>query len=201
MKKLKNTSSAQLCSVCIIVVYINNDRQCVAKSSYSRAGHFRYFLSFSIINSFFAFFFKLIWLGVGFLNTTGAEIGCKLDKKCNKIIFYYGKIKKYLKCPALSCSLGNRKSTLGRNHFFGREIFKIAFASCNFLQIYVESLKVKNQKRPGIFTGRTPFSLSSAVSWFTNSHTQTHTQKHTHTYTHPDTHIHTHRLAGRALFT
>ena len=40
---------------------------------------------------FFVFFIKLIWLGVGFLNRTGAEIGYKFDKKCNKIIFYYCK--------------------------------------------------------------------------------------------------------------
>ena len=31
---------------------------------------------------FFAFSIKLIWLGVGFLNRTGAEIGYQLDKKC-----------------------------------------------------------------------------------------------------------------------
>ena len=41
------------------------------------AGHLRYFLIFSIIDDYFSsFFVKLIWLGVGFLNRTGAEIGC-----------------------------------------------------------------------------------------------------------------------------
>ena len=44
--------------------------------AFARAGHFRYFLMFSIlIKMIFAFFIKLIWLGVGFLNITGAEIG------------------------------------------------------------------------------------------------------------------------------
>ena len=46
----------------------------------------------------FAFVIKLIWLGVGFLNRTGAEIGYYLDKKS---FFIIEKIKKYLKCPAL----------------------------------------------------------------------------------------------------
>ena len=41
-----------------------------------RAGHFRYFKNFSLIkNDFFSIFIKLIWLWVGFLNRTGAEIG------------------------------------------------------------------------------------------------------------------------------
>ena len=39
-------------------------------------GHFWYFIIFSIIKKWFsAFFIKLIWLGVSFLNRTGAEIG------------------------------------------------------------------------------------------------------------------------------
>ena len=42
-------------------------------------------------NLFFAFFIKLIWLGVGFSNKTGAEIGYQLFKKYKKIIFYYWK--------------------------------------------------------------------------------------------------------------
>ena len=33
----------------------------------SRAGRLKYFLIFSIIKKFFAFFIKLIWLGVAFL--------------------------------------------------------------------------------------------------------------------------------------
>ena len=58
-----------------------------------RAGHFRYFYIFSIINNyFFAFFNKLIWLGVDFLSRTGAEIGCQLDKKCKKTIFIIEKL-------------------------------------------------------------------------------------------------------------
>ena len=39
---------------------------------------------------FFAFLIKLIWLGVGFLNRTGAEIGYWLDKKCKKMILLFG---------------------------------------------------------------------------------------------------------------
>ena len=35
----------------------------------------------------FAFFIKLIWLGVSFLNRTGAELGYELDKKCKNIFF------------------------------------------------------------------------------------------------------------------
>ena len=55
-----------------------------------RAGHFWYFLIFSLLNIFFfCIFIKLIWLGVGFLNRTGAEIASLFDKKWNKIIFYY----------------------------------------------------------------------------------------------------------------
>ena len=74
----------------------------------TRAGHFRYFLVFSIIkNDLLAFFIKLIWLGVGFLNRSGAEIGYKLDKKWKKIIFFIEKIKKYRKCPALQETLSS----------------------------------------------------------------------------------------------
>ena len=36
-----------------------------------------------------AFFIKLIWPGVGFLNRTGAEIGYQLDKKLKIIIFLW----------------------------------------------------------------------------------------------------------------
>ena len=53
-----------------------------------RAGHFRYFLILSLIkNEFFAsIFIKLIWLAVGFLNRTSAEIGYELEK-CTKKSF------------------------------------------------------------------------------------------------------------------
>ena len=51
-------------------------------------------------NDFLAIFIKLIWLGVGFLNRTGAEIGCYLDKKCKKILFYYWKNSKIPKVPS-----------------------------------------------------------------------------------------------------
>ena len=51
----------------------------------------------------FAFFIKLIWLGVGFLNWTSAEIGYSFDKKAIKSFFIIEKIKKkHRKCPALT---------------------------------------------------------------------------------------------------
>ena len=92
--------------------YINPFHRLTAKQLYSgflhfflyfwtRAGHFRYFWIFSIIkNYFFAFFIKLIWLGVGFLNRTGAEIGYYFDKKCNKSFFYNWKHSKIPKVPS-----------------------------------------------------------------------------------------------------
>ena len=62
----------------------------------------------------FGIFIKLIWLGVGFLNITGAEVGYQLDKKNAKISFFNvekmqkyhflllkKKNQKYRKCPAL----------------------------------------------------------------------------------------------------
>ena len=53
---------------------------------------------------FFAFFIRLIWLGVGFLNRTGAEIGFKRAKKCKQSFFIIEKIQKYRKSPALGRS-------------------------------------------------------------------------------------------------
>ena len=50
-----------------------------------------FFHFFNNKNWFFSFFIKLIWLWVGFLNRTGAEIGYQLDKKCKKFIFYHWK--------------------------------------------------------------------------------------------------------------
>ena len=44
---------------------------------------------------------KLIWLGVGFLNKTGAEIGFDFIKSAKKTFFIIEKMKKYRKCPAL----------------------------------------------------------------------------------------------------
>ena len=49
----------------------------------------------------FCIFYQVIWLGVGFLNRTGAEIGYQLDKKNAKKSFIIEKIQKYRKCPAL----------------------------------------------------------------------------------------------------
>ena len=52
-----------------------NDKPGAQKVS-GRAGHLRYFLIFQQWKLiFFAFFIKLIWLGVDFLNRTGTEIG------------------------------------------------------------------------------------------------------------------------------
>ena len=39
---------------------------------------------------FFTFLIKLIWMGIYFLNRTGAEIG-ENEKKCKEIIFYHWK--------------------------------------------------------------------------------------------------------------
>ena len=50
---------------------------------------------------FFAFFIKLILLGVGFLDWTSAEIGYSFDKKAINSFFIIEKIQKYRKCPAL----------------------------------------------------------------------------------------------------
>ena len=44
---------------------------------------------------FFAFFIKLLWLGVRFLNRTGAEIGYSLYKKCKKIFIHFLLLKKF----------------------------------------------------------------------------------------------------------
>ena len=38
---------------------------------------------------FWHFGIRLIWLGVGFLNRTGAEIDYQLEKNAKKIMFYY----------------------------------------------------------------------------------------------------------------
>ena len=66
----------------------------VAQRLSSRAGHLRYFFIFSLIkNEFFAFFIKLIWLGVGFLNRTDAEIGYWLDTKCKPSFLLLKKLK------------------------------------------------------------------------------------------------------------
>ena len=60
------------------------------------------FWIFSLIkNYFFALFIKLFGLGVGFLNSTGAEMGCQLDKKAKQSFFIIKKIKKYRTCPAV----------------------------------------------------------------------------------------------------
>ena len=58
---------------------------------------------FKFVNNktFFCIFIKLIWLGVGFLNRTGEEIGYWFEKNAIKSFFITEKIKKYRKCPAL----------------------------------------------------------------------------------------------------
>ena len=76
-----------------------SDIDSVSEVSWAREVFFVHFFNSKI--SFFAFFIKLIWLGVGFLNRTCAEIGYYLHKTCKKSFFFIGKIKKYRKCPAL----------------------------------------------------------------------------------------------------
>ena len=54
---------------------------------------------------FFAFFNKLILLGVGFLNSLGAEMQkwvINLIKNAKKSVFIIEKVKKYRKCPPLA---------------------------------------------------------------------------------------------------
>ena len=64
-----------------------------AQCAYNQSWALSVFLnSFTNKKWFFAFFFKLMWLGVGFLNRTGAEIGYWLDKECKIIIFLLLKI-------------------------------------------------------------------------------------------------------------
>ena len=59
-----------------------------------------FFIFFNNKKWFFPFFIKLVWLGVGFLNRTGAEVGYWLDKKCKKIIFYDWKNSKIPQVPS-----------------------------------------------------------------------------------------------------
>ena len=55
--------------------YVNTDKQLNTREL-TRAGRFRYFSIFSLLKKLiFSFFIQLIWLGGGFLNRTGAEIG------------------------------------------------------------------------------------------------------------------------------
>ena len=56
---------------------------------------------------FFAFFIKLIWLGVGFLNMTCAEIQYWLEKKSTQIIFYFWKMSKIPQLPSSAARPGN----------------------------------------------------------------------------------------------
>ena len=65
---------------------------------------------------FFASSIKLIWLGVGFLNGTGAEIGYQLYNKCNQIIFYYRKNSKIPQVPS-SAYYFNSFIPFGTKHY------------------------------------------------------------------------------------
>ena len=81
MKKLKNTGSAQLW-ISVIVQNVDNpfwaeiEISILSKNSISQAelGTFGFFNFSNNKKWVFAFFIKLIWLGEGFLNRTGAEI-------------------------------------------------------------------------------------------------------------------------------
>ena len=86
-----------------------------------------YFNFFNTKKLSVAFYIKLFWLGVCFLNRTGAEIGYYLDKKCNqKKCVLLKKFKKYLKCPALIKYLAmNFNELYPVFHFL--QIFRFAF--------------------------------------------------------------------------
>ena len=95
----------------------------------------------------FAFFIKLIWLRVGFLNRTGAEISYSFFKKCNKIIFEYWKHSKIPKVPSSAKiptlqtdDIAHRIVSLASNNeqsLFLFEFFLIyIFASCKFWVSY-----------------------------------------------------------------
>ena len=94
--------SVSLCdgSNCLIVRTILH---CIPVHSPSRAGHFRYF--FNNKKWFFSFFIKLVWLGVGFLNRTGAEIGYLFDKKMQWNHFLLLKKFKNTECAQLCLSV------------------------------------------------------------------------------------------------
>ena len=113
-----------------------------------RAGHLRYFLTFSNKkNWFFAFFIKPIWLGVGCLNRTGAEIGYQLDQKCQKIIFLLlKKLKKYLKCP------GYWRSGSSTGWATPPSSLASPWSSGGLLSTLTHSFLTEKQLFPGFFT-------------------------------------------------
>ena len=78
--------------------------QFVSLSSVSGGQSWALSVFFNFFNNkqlFFPFFIKLIWLGVGFLNRTGAEIGYQLDKRMQKNHFIIEKIQKYTESAQL----------------------------------------------------------------------------------------------------
>ena len=75
---------------------------------------------------FFAFFIKLIWLGVGFLNRTGAKIGYYLyKKKCNQNHFLFVKKFKNTEGAQLCCLHAARLTQLSLILSQGEKTFYI----------------------------------------------------------------------------
>ena len=85
MKKFKNTGSAQLWFEVRSAVLRWQDYTCGTAAQQVQAPQVPtsaqswalsvFLIFFTSKKWYFAFFIKLIWLGVGFLNRTGAEIG------------------------------------------------------------------------------------------------------------------------------
>ena len=95
--------------------------------------------------TFFAFSIKLIWLGVGFLNSIGAEIGYK-EKVSKKIGNYY-----FLKNPKDTASSGcshswHFVSFMAFGGFFHKEnynsapVYFLKFTQIKIIDMYYYSL-------------------------------------------------------------
>ena len=93
MSKIPEVPSSGNTVLCIFSIFAILSRLKLAKVQ-SKVHSWVLPVFFNFFNNkkwFFAFFSKLIWLRVGFLNRTGGEIGYQLYKKCKKIFFYYWK--------------------------------------------------------------------------------------------------------------
>ena len=81
----------------------------------------------------FCIFYQVNLTGSGVLKRTGAEIGCKLDQKCKKIIFYYLKNSKIPKVPSYGKNDDHLQSwalAVYFSYFFNKnDIFCIFLAS------------------------------------------------------------------------
>ena len=73
---------------------MKHDRRQVRRQILSQSWALDVFLNFFNNKKwFFAFFIKLTWLGVGFLNRTGAEIGINLIENAKNSFFLLKKLK------------------------------------------------------------------------------------------------------------